>query len=63
MKGKANYPNNKKNNNNKIELFLAFRRKAKIKQNFKYSAISKKADFREVATQNKADIMVSMLFQ
>lgn len=29
MKEKANYPNNKYKNENKIELFLAFRRRAK----------------------------------
>ena len=30
MKEKANYFNKKKNNNNKIDHFLAFRRKAKM---------------------------------
>ena len=35
MKEKANYPKKKKNPNNKIELFLAFRRKAKMQAGFK----------------------------
>ena len=30
MKEKANYPNNTKNKKNKIDHFLAFRRKAKM---------------------------------
>ena len=49
MKEKANYPNNNNTNNNKkIDLFLAFRRKAKMNTVFDFTEIRFEEDPRGV---------------